>query len=998
MVSLQVRTIPVFPYQTWILNAHQSCFTTTGDKAAEVFEPAKLPYEKLGHIWALADTKQRGVLDLFEFVVAMHLVVSSWKGLLRDLPPTLPPSLFEAAARRPSRSVSTDSRPSFAPPPGAPRPQSPMVNPQHNATLSPQSTGASNTARPPMGPLPSNNPSNTALTADWLITPNEKSRYDTVFSTVDRANSGFIVGEQAVEFFSKTGLSEDILAQIWDLSDIDSDGQLSRDEFAVAMHLIKQCRAHPKQPLPATIPSGLVPPSMRPPAPASSIPRAASATDDLLGLDVFGSGHGPTANAPSSNPTAPPAPTATAAPQTRDPTDALFGPASGTVPPSFPVSSATAPQGVHPSPAATHATASATSFKPFVPTSSFGQSLAPQLSGSGSQAGARDATSPKPKDADDLLDDVDPEESKKINPETADLANLSNQIGSLSTEMRSMQDKRVNKEQELSQSSAQKQDFENRLAQARIMYEHEVASFRALEESLKASRADTEAKQKEYLVLESQRVDLQTQTANHAAALEADTAENTSLKEKIKAVNVEIAQLKPKLEKLKAEAKQQRGFVAINQKQLGTVEGERDRLQGEADNTKDEIDELRDSAHAQEQASSPPPPPVPSYHAQSPLPTATSLPGASSWNPFFRKINNENSQRTVSPASPATAPPPADASSNSLQQQSLFDVFGPTDQTPPFRAASFHTASASPTPRVPTPPSAQSPLPALAPHQSSVEPNAESNSNISPSTGVQSPTAGVGAAPATQSRASGSATPEIYAPNPISAANISQSPTSLTPGQFPATTNQDKKDLSFDSFFDASGLSRHEGSPSNSSDAHDAFSSMMTEKKAGNDDALGGGFDFADHPPPSSAKGSAAQFEFPPIQELADDDDDNSSDEEAPKAKPPGSPPKEHSPPHQPVEKGEVENKPAEDKTAAHKSVESSMSKIDDDFDKAFVNLHLSTPKDAGESSDSSEDDDPFTKGGGSHLDLSFDRDISRTASALATQEKEKDDGKEEHK
>uniref|UniRef100_H9G5V7 Epidermal growth factor receptor pathway substrate 15 like 1 n=1 Tax=Anolis carolinensis TaxID=28377 RepID=H9G5V7_ANOCA len=49
--------------------------------------------------------------------------------------------------------------------------------------------------------------------------------------------------------------------QVWDLSDIDKDGHLDRDEFAVAMHLVY--RALEKEPVPSSLPASLVPPSKR---------------------------------------------------------------------------------------------------------------------------------------------------------------------------------------------------------------------------------------------------------------------------------------------------------------------------------------------------------------------------------------------------------------------------------------------------------------------------------------------------------------------------------------------------------------------------------------------------------------------------------------------------------------------------------------------------------------------------------------------------------------
>lgn len=121
----------------------------------------------------------------------------------------------------------------------------------------------------------------------WAVSPEEKAQFDRIYASVDTANRGFITGEQAVGFFSNSKLPEEALAQIWDLADIvrfftmptphlscfssyrkicfkiphsrfmscssthardrnadyetyqNSEGQLNRDEFAVAMYLIK---------------------------------------------------------------------------------------------------------------------------------------------------------------------------------------------------------------------------------------------------------------------------------------------------------------------------------------------------------------------------------------------------------------------------------------------------------------------------------------------------------------------------------------------------------------------------------------------------------------------------------------------------------------------------------------------------------------------------------------------------------------------------------------
>lgn len=76
-------------------------------------------------------------------------------------------------------------------------------------------------------------------------------------------STDYATGEEAVPFFSNSKLSEEVLAQIWDLADISKSGQLNRDEFAIAMYLIVQQRSNPGVPLPDTLPLNLVPPSMR---------------------------------------------------------------------------------------------------------------------------------------------------------------------------------------------------------------------------------------------------------------------------------------------------------------------------------------------------------------------------------------------------------------------------------------------------------------------------------------------------------------------------------------------------------------------------------------------------------------------------------------------------------------------------------------------------------------------------------------------------------------
>ncbi|KAL4979407.1 hypothetical protein BDW66DRAFT_148159 [Aspergillus desertorum] len=810
--------------------------TISGESAKQIFERARLPNEILGRIWNLADTKQRGVLDATEFIIAMHLLTSFKSGVMRGIPQVLPPGLYEAAARRgASRPSFSGPRPGLDVPPvpaipkqftGPQRTQSPINKQQFGSPLSAQSTGG-----------------------DWLVTPQEKIQFDNYFNTVDTTKSGVISGDQAVAFFTKAQLPEETLAQIWDLADIDADGQLTRDEFAVAMYLIRQQFTN-KGPLPQTLPPALIPPSMRRRSSTHAAPVPApvavpshppvpvhSAADDLFGLDPFATGPAPH----------PPAPVPAQIPQSTGNSNSPFATPSSSIRQTSPPSTAT-------------------TFKPFIPTSTFGQSLQPQATGASSVP----STAKSPQPSDDLLGDNDPEESSKLTQETTELANLSNQIGSLATEMQNVQAKRSATEQELAQTSQQKRDFESRLAQARAMYEQEVKHFKALEERLRTSKAETTKLQQEYALIDGSRQDLQNQYNQLSAALAADQQENASLKEKIREANMAVARLKPALEKIRSEARQQKGLAAINRKQLATVEGERDRIQEEVDElSKEQITELE---RVVSPVSNPP-------RVASPATSTTSQ----HTNPFFK--------RTMTGSSESNNVTPFQISND--QQRAFDSLFGPsfgaapaTAVTPPpptsFRADSRTdsirslSGSGVPASSISPPPSAgafgsEPPPPALS---RQMTPNAlplAGTFSETTSTKVSPPVSRFGTQEAssvgTPSQSDGSEA-RPTSTSPFDETEDSKERLPVVPGAFETssgtTTSQgseekptDTKDPSFDELFGGPAHQRSKSQQNN--DIEEAFAAMKG---------------------PNAANGNGApESEFPPIREIDDDDDDSTDSE-----------------------------------------------------------------------------------------------------------------------
>lgn len=678
----------------------------SGETARRIFEKSGLGIDILGRIWTLADTEQRGALVQTEFVIAMHLLTSTKAGTLRALPNMLPAGLYEAATRGVA-AASSGAGGKIGVAVGSPaspvaRQQSPLggafgaggiAPPPPTASISRQLTGQMTGHMRPVPPNFSNSPLGRAAApvpptaapaastgSDWLITPAEKARMDPVFQNLDKTRKGYITGEEAVPFLTRSGLDEDTLAQIWDLADVNSEGHLTSDTFAVALYLIQQQRQRTdgSSALPAKLPANLVPPSLRSKANTTSPPPAAvaptppppqpkSAMDDLFGLD---SGASSTPSLPALPAT--PAGVSAAPAGLSDP----FATASSPVQPSSPTRSPTV----------------TSSFKPFVPSSSFGRSLTAQVTGdsnsSAPSATARAAPAPPlPQQAtglstasasaaqNDLLGSDDGEASRGLSNDTAELANLSNQIGSLSKHTQETSAHRTTLQNELGQINTQKKNFEQRLAQLRTMYEKEARDVRALEEQLKTSRSDTKTLQTQLATLEASYTDLQTQHQTIATQLQADQQENTNLKERIKVVSAEVNQLKPQIEKLKSEARQQKGIVAINRKQLSLGESERDKLKTEAEDLTRQNQDLARQIHNASVVSN--------ASANSASPSVAS---ASGKNPFFRRTGSSDIMGVFSSPTQGSPALSSVAAAKPIGEQSFDDVFGPGPSVAPAAA------------------------------------------------------------------------------------------------------------------------------------------------------------------------------------------------------------------------------------------------------------------------------------------------------------------------
>uniref|UniRef100_A0A1A7XRN4 Epidermal growth factor receptor pathway substrate 15-like 1 n=1 Tax=Iconisemion striatum TaxID=60296 RepID=A0A1A7XRN4_9TELE len=201
---------------------------SAGD-AAQFLKKSGLSDNTLGKIWDLADSDRKGYLDKRGFFIALRLVASAQGG--NDI------------------SLSTLNQT--------------VAAPKFRDTDSPSLSG-----------------STTASDSQWAIRPDEKGKFEGIFESLSPVN-GLLPGDKVRPVLINSKLPLDVLGKIWDLSDVDKDGHLDKEEFTVAMHLVY--RTMEKEPVPSSLPPSLFPPSKRKKS-ANALPGAVAVLPALSGL------------------------------------------------------------------------------------------------------------------------------------------------------------------------------------------------------------------------------------------------------------------------------------------------------------------------------------------------------------------------------------------------------------------------------------------------------------------------------------------------------------------------------------------------------------------------------------------------------------------------------------------------------------------------------------------------------------------------------------------
>lgn len=98
-------------------------------------------------------------------------------------------------------------------------------------------------------------------TYNWVVSTQDKMRYDSMFKTSDLDNDGLVSGIEIKDVFLQSGIPNLCLAQIWGLCDTKQSGKLTSEQFALAMWMVDRKRNGIDPP--NSLAPNMVPPSLR---------------------------------------------------------------------------------------------------------------------------------------------------------------------------------------------------------------------------------------------------------------------------------------------------------------------------------------------------------------------------------------------------------------------------------------------------------------------------------------------------------------------------------------------------------------------------------------------------------------------------------------------------------------------------------------------------------------------------------------------------------------
>ena len=250
-----------------------------------------------------------------------------------------------------------------------------------------------------------------------------------------------------------------------------------------------------------------------------------------------------------------------------------------------------------------------------------------------------------PKHGNDFFDAASEEgENTDTLAQSAEVGNLQNQVSQTQRSVSNLRGQKAKLSEDVNKIEAQISELKVSLSQAKAAYDVESTNMTNLETRQKKGSEELKELREQTITAESDLSGLKEQKIEVEQGILKDKEEMRDIKLKLKSNNDEIASLKEQLEKTRKDARQQKGMLVVNKKQLATSEGEKEKVQRS-------ITEEEAEARRARSASIPAPPAIafsssPREEMRSPplsvsnrASPALSTPSARSNNPFDRMIN-----------------------------------------------------------------------------------------------------------------------------------------------------------------------------------------------------------------------------------------------------------------------------------------------------------------------------------------------------------------------
>lgn len=118
--------------------------------------------------------------------------------------------------------------------------------------------------RPDLSNPFADNPDKAAVQESWAVDKTRKAAYDNRFFQLKlNEDSCTVSGANCKDILLGSGMGQQMLRKVWELADIDRDGNLDSDEFSVAMYLIDAYKNGEMQEFPDELSIEMIPPSKR---------------------------------------------------------------------------------------------------------------------------------------------------------------------------------------------------------------------------------------------------------------------------------------------------------------------------------------------------------------------------------------------------------------------------------------------------------------------------------------------------------------------------------------------------------------------------------------------------------------------------------------------------------------------------------------------------------------------------------------------------------------